>query len=72
MIRYRGGNDYVKGAADSTRDWKALKRIDRYRRQVIAYMRQQVLLDLNRVDLMEPLLSKPKQLELPERMIIGP
>jgi hypothetical protein len=35
-------------------------------------MRQQVLLGLNRVDLMEPLLSKPKLPELPERMKIGP
>ena len=72
MIRCRGGNDYVEGAADSTRDWKVLKRMDRYRRQVIAYMRQQVLLDLNRVDPTEPLLSKPKLPELPERIKIGP
>jgi len=35
-------------------------------------MRQQVLLGLNRVDPMEPLLSKPKLPELPERMKIGP
>jgi hypothetical protein len=72
VIRCRGGNNYVEGAADSTRDWKALKRMDRYRRQVIAYMRQQVLLGLNRVDPTEPLLSEPKLPELPERMKIGP
>ena len=35
-------------------------------------MRQQVLLDLNRVNPIEPLLSKPNLLELLERMIIGP
>ena len=35
-------------------------------------MRQQVLLGLNRVNLMEPLLSKPKLLELLKRMKIGP
>jgi hypothetical protein len=72
VIRYRGGNDYVEGAADSTRDWKALKRMARYRHNIIAYMRQQVLLGLNRVDPAEPLLRKPQELELPERMRIGP
>ena len=50
VIRCRGGNEYREGAADCTRDWKALKRQDRYRRQVIAYMRQQVLIKLNRLD----------------------
>jgi len=72
VIRCRGGNDYVEGAADSARDWKALKRMARYRRDVITYMRQQVLLSLNRLDSAEPLLSKPQEPELPERMKIGP
>ncbi|OCL01136.1 uncharacterized protein K441DRAFT_531162, partial [Cenococcum geophilum 1.58] len=40
VIRYKGGNDYCEGAADYRRDWKALKRMDQYRRQAITYMRQ--------------------------------
>ena len=72
MIRCRGGNNYVKGAADSARDWKALKRMARYQHDTIAYMRQQVLLVLNQVDPVEPLLRKPQEPELPERMRIGP
>ena len=72
MICCRGGNNYVKGAADSARDWKALKRIARYQHDTIAYMRQQVLLGLNRVNPIEPLLRKPQEPELPERMQIGP
>lgn len=35
-------------------------------------MRQQVLLGLNRVNPTEPLLRKPQEPELPERMRIGP
>ena len=35
-------------------------------------MRQQVLLGLNQVNLIEPLLNKPKLLELPEHIKIGP
>ena len=72
MIRCRGGNNYVKGAADSACDWKALKRIARYQRDTIAYMQQQVLLGLNRVDPAKPLLRKPQEPELPERIQIGP
>ena len=44
----------------------------RYRCDVIAYMRQQVLLSLNRVDPAEPLISRPQEPEPPERMKIGP
>ena len=72
MIRCGGGNDYVEGAADSTRDWKALKRMARYWCDVIAYMRQQVLLSLNRINPDKPLLSKPQPPELPHHMQIGP
>ena len=35
-------------------------------------MRQQVHLGLNRVNPVEPLLRKPQEPELPERMRIGP
>ena len=72
VIRCEGGNNYIKGAANSTRNWKALKRMARYRCDVIAYMRQQVLLSLNRVNPVEPLISKPQEPELLERMKIGP
>jgi len=39
---------------------------------MIAYMRQQVLLSLNRVDENEPLLRKPEPLELLKLMQMGP
>ena len=41
VIRCEGGNEYREGAADNTRDWKALKRQDGYRLDVIAYMQNQ-------------------------------
>jgi hypothetical protein len=72
VIRCEGGNEYREGAADSARDWKVLKRQDNYRRNVIIYMQQQVLLRLNRVDSNEPLLMTPQPPELPLRMQIGP
>ena len=72
VIRLEGGNEYREGAADSARDWKALKKMDQYRRQVIDYMRQQVLLSLNRADPNKPLLKKPQPVELPQLMQIGP
>jgi hypothetical protein len=52
VIRCEGGNEYREGAAECQRDWKTLKHIDQYGQQVIAYMRQQALLGLNRVDLL--------------------
>ena len=68
VIRCEGGSEYREGAAECQRDWKALKRIDQYRQQVIAYMRQQALLGPNRVDPMKPLLRKPKLPDIPKRM----
>ena len=47
VICCEGGNNYIKGATDSTRDWKAFKRIAQYQSNIIAYIQQQVLLGLN-------------------------
>jgi hypothetical protein len=68
VIRCEGGNEYREGAADNARDWKALKRQDSYRYNIIAYMQNQVLLRLNRVNLNELPLRKPLLLELLQRI----
>jgi hypothetical protein len=72
IIRCNGGNEYREGAGDIARDWRVLQKLDRYRRQVIDFLKQQALKDLDKLDPNEPLLTKPQTPELPPQLQIGP